>query len=87
MVGATKIFVDGAIYRPCRIGSTDCSVQIWISSKCCARSSALSAVLKNCTPRSNSVGTVRVGVVKYLAIFQNGLACGCSVPEGGPFRI
>ena len=28
MVGATKIFVDGAIYRPCRVGSTDCSVQM-----------------------------------------------------------
>ena len=27
-VGATKIFVDGAIYRPCRVGSTDCSVQM-----------------------------------------------------------
>ena len=27
-VGATKIFVDGAIYRPCRFSRTDCSVQM-----------------------------------------------------------
>ena len=28
MVGATKIFVDGAIYRPCRVDITECSVEM-----------------------------------------------------------
>jgi hypothetical protein len=54
-----------------------------ISSKCCDGSSALSAQFKNSRLRSNRGGTDRVGVVKYLATFQNGLVWGCSVPRKG----
>jgi len=43
------------------------------------RRSAVSAELKTCTPWSNKGGTDRLGVVKYLAIFEKGFAWGCSV--------
>jgi hypothetical protein len=58
-----------------------CKLRWWIRSKCSARSSAFSAELKTCTLWSNNGGTDHLGVVKYLALFQNGFAWGCSVPR------
>jgi len=60
-----------------------CNLRWWICSKHSARSLALSAELKTCTPRSNKGKTDHVGVVKYLAIFQNGFDWGCSMPRKG----
>jgi hypothetical protein len=46
--------------------------------KWCARSSALAAELKICTPRSTKGGIERLVLVKYLAIFQKGFCWGWS---------
>ena len=53
----------------------------WFHSKCCVRRLALSAKLKTYTLWPNKGGTDCVGVVKYLAIFQNDFAWTCSVPR------
>ena len=85
MVGATKIFVDGAIYRPCRVGSTDCSVQMMDQFEVLCwefgfigRVEELHTAVKEGRNSSSRGGEVP-------AIFQNGLAWGVVCPERGAF--
>ena len=58
-----------------------CKLRWWIHSKFSARSLALLAELKTCTPWSNKGGTDHVGVMKYLVITQNGFSWGCGMPR------
>ena len=47
----------------------------------CDRGSVLPTEMKTYTPWSNKGGTDHVEVAKYLAIFQNDCAWGCSAPR------
>jgi len=79
--GRQKYLLTGRFTMHAMLAVPTIKLRWRVHSKRCARRLALSAKLKTYTPWPNKGGTGFVGVVKYLAIFQNNFAWVCNVPR------